>query len=88
MVPNVAFVTSTAISYNSLGSFKTIASNYKDLFVHSQVNDCIVTSCTLMIEGCSNSLPFQSNVVIEDSPTFALKAKETNPSGYLLNFCV
>ena len=76
-----------AMPYNSDGTIINIADVAPKVFTHIKTIDCPITKCTLKTVGCELDLKEQSNVVVGQGP-FSILAKENNPIGYQVDFCL
>ena len=86
---DASFVNPASIPYNSAGTSKTIAADYKSIFTHTKETDCPITTCVLKTaNGCGSDLETQNKIDIGASLPFSITARENIKSGYNKEFCV
>ena len=78
-------MSSKIIPYNSAGSGVIVSTDYTNIFTHSLLTSCPLTSCELKNKYCGTTLA-ETNVAFE-AAIYQITAKENVPAGYTLPIC-
>ena len=81
-----SFVNPPVITFDSTNTIKSIFTGFMKIFQSTPKDDCVVTECSLLDQGCVGSLTTDKLIFGSSSP-FSLDAKANVPNGYTLNLC-